>query len=167
MHPKKRRRGHSTDASTTPPWHQQSKLAIPTPMPHPLPSPTPLQSTLVVDGKYFPKVFRHVIRSVPFLRHKWFTAKDWCKILPRYWGPLKDNVNQITTRNFTRAMNVDMTFGEPSVLHDYTVGDIEGVVYNPYNFGTFATFCNLFTVSENRILTRFALRQLIASRSLR
>ena len=95
--------------------------------------------------KYLLQAFRHVIGSVPSLRDKWFTAEDWCKILPRYWGPLKDNVDQITTRKFTRAMNVDTAFGGPSVLRDYTVGNIHGVFYNPYNFGTFRTFCYLFT----------------------
>ena len=42
-------------------------------------------------------------------------------------------------------MNIDTAFGGPSVLRDYTVGNIHGVFYNPYNFGTFRTFCYLFT----------------------
>ena len=81
----------------------------------------------MVNRKYLLKAFRHVIGSVPSLRAKWFTAEHLCKILPRYWGPLKDNADQITTGKFTRAMNVDTAFGGPSVLRDYTVGNIDGV----------------------------------------
>ena len=57
-----------------------------------------------VTGSELIKAFQHIIYSLPHCHDQWFTAEDWCSILPTYWSALRNYEDQVTTQKFIRAI---------------------------------------------------------------
>ena len=67
-----------------------------------------------VTGSELCKAFQHIIYSLPQCHDQWFTAEDWCSILPTYWSSLRNYKDQVTANKFTRAIkgHFGETFGD-------------------------------------------------------
>ena len=63
--------------------------------------------SLQVDGEFLKKAFELAITDKK-LHNKWFSAADWCSILPSYCTSLKGNETQVTTRKFTNRINQEI-----------------------------------------------------------
>ena len=57
-----------------------------------------------VMGKVLVEAFK-LATTDEKLHNEWFSAADWCSILPSYCSLLKGNETQVTTRKFTKNIN--------------------------------------------------------------
>ena len=76
------------------------------------------------NDKLLLKAFQNAISNKE-LHNRWFSARDWCSVLPEYHGVLKGFEEQITTQKFTGAMNL--------IAHGvYTEESSRGIYSNKY-----------------------------------
>src|SRR6056300_1094947 len=83
MPPKKRKVSHAKAAATT---------------------ASPAAAVWTVTGSELIKAFEHIMYSLPTVHNQWFTAEDWCTVLPLYWSALKNYKDQVTPKKFIQAI---------------------------------------------------------------
>lgn len=67
---------------------------------------TPKKANVAITGDLLHTAVMYAVLANQNLRDEWFSADDWCSILPQYFSTLKGYEKEVTTKKFCRRMNL-------------------------------------------------------------